>query len=189
VRLLPRAIEGADHLREVYIAAGRTDDHGHITFLGLAPGLYEAFGADGSTFLGELRLLAVQAQEADLHFQIPFLHGRVKLPDGEVARHLMVFVRMTNPGGREFGPFPSDAYRGNELLREQGTVFVPLLSFGSTFRVRFAAMEGGRAFEEDDWRTINDFALVSEELTVKVTEEKGWPVDVSLAPNPEYQQE
>lgn len=186
VRLLPRVIEAPEHIRQSYTASANTDDEGKAVFLGLAPGTYEAFGA-GSTLLGEVTVSADMSQQHELRFAIPFVFGTVALPDGSPCHNMTVFVRMTNQGGREFGPFPSDAFRDNPVLKTQGTVFVPLLSFGSTFHVQFAAMEGGKAYEDTDWVQSRHFPFITDELEFKVEEEKGWKVDLKLKPNPNYE--
>lgn len=186
VRLLPRLIDAPAHVRQSYTASATTDESGKTVFLGLAPGTYEAFGA-GSTLLGELTISEEKSQQHELRFAIPFVFGSVALPDSTVCRNMTVFVTMTNQGGREFGPFPSDGFKDNPRLKERGTVFVPLLSFGSTFRLQFAAMEGGKAYGDNEWVGIEHFPLITEEVEFKVDEEKGWKVDLKLKPNPDYE--
>jgi hypothetical protein len=65
-------------------------------------------------------------------------------------------------------------------------VFVPLLDFGSTFKLRFAAMTGGRAFTDDDWVEIENFNLLTDEFEIKIEDEKGYKVDMTLKANPDY---
>jgi hypothetical protein len=52
--------------------------------------------------------------------------------------------------------------------------------------VRFAAMTGGREFTDDDWVEIENFNLVTDELEFKIDAEKGYKVDLTLKPNPDY---
>jgi len=186
VNLLPLQIDVPPHLQQSYTASGMTQDDGVVRFMGLATGTYEVYGARGSTLLGQIEVTADKDQEHKVVFEIPFVYGQIKLEDGTVCKHVEVFVWMTNKAGQEFGPYPSDAFKDNPNLRETGTVFAPLLSNGSTFRIRFVAMEGGREFGLDDWVTIKDFPLATEDTVIKVDSEKAWKLDLTLKANPDY---
>jgi methionine-rich copper-binding protein CopC len=187
INLLPLRIDVPQHLQQSYTASGFTDDNGVVRFMGLATGSYEVYGARGSTFLGQLIVGPELKQAPQVKFEIPFAYGMVKLADGEPCKNLEVFVWITNKAGQEFGPYPSNAFKDNPALQKEGKVFVPLLSHGSTFRIKFAAMEGGRAFEDREWVTIKDFPLVTEAMVITVEEEKCWDVDLSLQSNPDFQ--
>lgn len=187
INLLPLRIDVPQHLQQSYTASGYTDDNGVVRFMGLATGSYEVYGARGSTFLGQLIVGPELKQAPQVKFEIPFAYGMVKLADGEPCKNLEVFVWITNKAGQEFGPYPSNAFKDNPALQKEGKVFVPLLSHGSTFRIKFAAMEGGRAFEDREWATIKDFPLVTEAMVITVEEEKCWDVDLSLQSNPDFQ--
>jgi hypothetical protein len=187
INLLPLRIDVPQHLQQSYTASGYTDDNGVVRFMGLATGSYEVYGARGSTFLGQLIVGPELKQAPQVKFEIPFAYGMVKLADGEPCKNLEVFVWITNKAGQEFGPYPSNAFKDNPALQKEGKVFVPLLSHGSTFRIKFAAMESGRAFEDREWVTIKDFPLVTEAMVITVEEEKCWDVDLSLQSNPDFQ--
>ncbi|MCC6465582.1 MAG: carboxypeptidase regulatory-like domain-containing protein [Planctomycetes bacterium] len=189
VQLLPKKIEAPAHIRQSYTAGGITGERGELRFIGLAPGKYEAYGARGSVLLGELEVTRAAAQTATLKFEIPFAVGTVKLADGTACRNLVVFIRMVNAEGREFGPFSSDAFRDNPVLREQGKVFVPLTQRGATFKLVFAAMEGGRAFKEEEWAGLSAFHLATDEVSFKVDSEEAFAVDLTLKANPQYKKE
>jgi hypothetical protein len=186
INLRPLLIDAPAHLADSYSAAGFTKDDGVVRFMGLAPGSYEAYGSRGSMFLGKVEVTAEKQQTLDLVFKLPFAHGNVKLEDGTVCKNLIVFVWITNKVGQEFGPYSSDAFKENPILQDKGTVFVPLTSFGSTFRLRFAGFEGGREFGEREWVRPSDFPLVTDDFIVKVDEEKGWKLDLTLKANTEY---
>ena len=118
---------------------------GHIfTYKFLANGTYEAFGASGAMFLGEISVDDQAKQQITLEFKIPFAYGSVKLPDREPCKNMVAFIKLVKSDGREYGPYRNDAFRDNPKLKERGMVFVPLLDYGSTFKLRFAAMTGGR---------------------------------------------
>lgn len=187
INLLPLQIDVPQHLQQSYTASGYTDDHGVVRFMGLATGSYEVYGARGSTFLGQIRIGPELQQAPQVKFEIPFAYGQVKLASGEVCKHLEVFVWITNKAGQEFGPYPSNAFKDNPVLQKDGYVFVPLLSHGSTFRIQFAAMEGGREFADREWVTIKDFPLVTEAMVVTVEDEKCWDVDLNLKANADYE--
>jgi hypothetical protein len=186
VNLIPQKLDVPEHLAQSYTASGITGNDGVVRFMGLATGTYEVYGSRGSSFLGVLTVGKDAMQVAAMKFEIPFATGKVKLASGEVCTNLVAFVWLTNAGGREFGPFGADAFKDNPLLKKAGTVFVPLLSKGSTFRIRFAAMANGRDFTEDEWIRPEHFELISDEMVIKVEEEKAWDVDLTLKPNPDY---
>jgi hypothetical protein len=186
VKLMPKKVDVPEHIHQSYSAGAITDADGRARFLGLASGTYEAFGASGSTFLGEVTVGKEAKQEQTMKWEIPFAYGTVKLPNGEVCRNLVVILTQTLPNGREFGPYRFDAFRDNPKLQEAGRVFVPLLSFGATFKLRFAAMADGGAITSRDWTGINDFPLVTDETEIKVDAEKGWKIEQTLKPNPDY---
>ncbi|MCA8913952.1 MAG: hypothetical protein KDB90_00970 [Planctomycetes bacterium] len=182
MNLLPRQIDVPQHLQQSYTASGYTDNDGIVRYMGLATGTYEVYGARGSVFLGQITVTKEQSQEQTVKFEIPFAFGTVKVGE-EVCKHMEVFVWITNKAGQSFGPYPSDAFKDNPTLQEKGTVFVPLLSRGSTFRLKFCAMEGGKEFSEDDWVRYTDFPLASEDLVITVDDEKCWDVDLTLKKN------
>lgn len=186
INLLPLQIDVPPHLQQSYTASGVTQNDGVIRFMGLATGTYEVYGSRGSMFLGKLVITEAQSQSASMIFEIPFAYGQIKLPDGELCRNLEVFVWLTNKAGQEFGPYPSSAFKDNPELQKVGTVFVPLLSHGSTFRFRFAAMADGAKFEDRDWVTIKDFLLATEDTVIEVDGEKAWEVKLDLKPNPDF---
>jgi hypothetical protein len=186
INLLPLKIDVPEHLAQSYTASGFTDDTGTVRFAGLATGTYEVYGARGSTMLGVLTVTKEQNQNATLKFEIPFAFGKVKLEGGEVCKNLMVFVWLTNSAGQTYGPFDSSAFKDNPNLQKDGKVFVPLLSKGSTFKLRFAAMDKGREFTEDEWITMEHFQLVTDEMVIKVDAEKAYELDLTLKPNPDY---
>lgn len=186
INLLPIQIDVPDHLQQSYTASGITQDDGVVRFMGLATGTYEVYGSRGSTFLGKLEVTKESVQETNVVFEIPFAYGKIKLANGEVCKHLEVFVWLTNKAGQEFGPYPSSAFKDNPILQKDGTVFVPLLSNGSTFRFRFAAMQDGKEFGDADWVKISDFPLATEDTVILVDSEKAWELDLKLAPNPNY---
>lgn len=187
INLLPLQIDVPQHLQQSYTASGYTDDNGVVRFMGLASGNYEVYGARGSTFLGQIKIGPELQQAPQVKFEIPFAYGQVKLENGEVCKNLEVFVWITNKAGQEFGPYPSNAFKDNPALQKDGYVFVPLLSRGSTFRIKFAAMEGGKEFTDQDWVTIKDFPLVTEAMVITVDEEKCWDVDLGLKANTDYE--
>lgn len=186
VRLMPKKIDVPEHIQQSYTAGGMVDQNGHVKFLGLAPGTYDAYGASGSTHLGEVTIKAEAKQEVALKWPIPFAYGNVKLANGTVCKNLVVFIWMVNPQGRQFGPYPVDAFKENPVLREKGMIFVPLLQHGFTFKLRFAAMEDGKAFTDKDWVRINDFPLVTDEVEFLIDGEKAYKVDQTLKVNPDF---
>jgi hypothetical protein len=186
IKLLPKKIDVPQHIQQTYSAGASTDADGVARFLGLADGTYEAFGASGTMFLGEISVGDKAKQQITLEFKIPFAYGSVKLPDGELCKNMVAFIKLVKSDGREYGPYRNDAFRDNPKLKERGMVFVPLLDYGSTFKVRFAAMTGGREFTDDDWVEIENFNLVTDELEFKIDAEKGYKVDLTLKPNPYY---
>ncbi|MBX3473209.1 MAG: hypothetical protein KF754_02420 [Planctomycetes bacterium] len=185
VQLLPKDVEVPAALKLSLNAGGVTDNHGRVKFLGLPRGTYEVYGARGSTLLGTISLTG-KTQAESLKFEIPFAFGTVKLEDGTVCRQLMAFVTLVNADDRTFGPYPTDAFRKNPVLREKGTVFVPLTQRGTTFKVRFAAFENGREFKDEDWMDLADFALATDEVIYKVETEEAWEVNLTLKANPAY---
>lgn len=185
VQLLPKSVEVPEALKLSLRASGLTDNEGKVRFVGLPKGTYEVYGAQGSNLLGVVSVTGA-AQSERLKFEIPFVTGKVKLADGTVCRNVMAFVTLINADGRSFGPYPSDAFRKNPLLAEKGTVFVPLTQRGVTFKVRYAAFEDGRAFKDEDWMNMGDFALVTDETSYKVETEEAWEIDQTLKPNPDY---
>lgn len=186
VRLMPKKIDVPEHLQQSYTAGGMVDENGFVHFLGLAAGTYDVYGASGSTHLGEVTVKAEAAQEVSLKWPIPFAYGTVKLADGSVCKNLHVFIWMVNPQGRQFGPYPVDAFKENAVLREKGMIFVPLLQHGFTFKLRFAAMDAGKAYTEKDWVRITDFPLVTDEVEFKIEGEKAHKVDLTLKANPDF---
>jgi hypothetical protein len=144
------------------------------------------YGARGSTFLGVVTVTSETTQAVTLTFEIPYAYGNVKLANGDVCKNLRVFVWMTNAGGQKYGPFDSDAFKDNPNLQKDGTVFVPLLSQGSTFTLRFAAMENGRAFTDSEWIKLEHFPLVTDEVVIKVDGEKAHKLELTLKANPDY---
>lgn len=186
VQLLPKDVQVPAALKLSLNAGGITDNAGSLKFVGLPKGTYEVYGARGSSLLGTIRVTGEPGQVETVKFEIPFAFGTVKLPDGSVAKRVMAFVTLVNADDRTFGPYPTDAFRNNPILREKGTVFVPLTQRGATFKVRFAAFENGREFKDEEWVTLNDFALVTEEVVFKVESEEAWEVNLSLKPNPDY---
>ncbi len=187
IKLLPKKIDVPQHIQQTYSAGASTDADGIARFLGLANGTYEAFGASGAMFLGEISVDDQAKQQITLEFKIPFAYGSVKLPDGELCKNMVAFIKLVKADGREYGPYRNDAFRDNPKLKERGMVFVPLLDYGSTFKLRFAAMTGGRAFTEDEWVEIENFNLVTDEIQIKVDDEKGFKIDLTLKANPDYQ--
>lgn len=186
INLVPVAIDVPEHLAQSYTAAGFTNDNGVVRFMGLASGEYEVYGARGSALMGKIKLTGEPAQECVLEYEIPFVTGKVKLENGEICTNLVLFQWITNQVGQKFGPYSQDAFMANPILQKDGTFFVPLLQKGSEFRLRFAAMEGGKAFEDADWTRITDFPLATEELTFKVEGETVWERELTLKPNPDY---
>ena len=186
MNLLPRQIDVPQHLQQSYTASGYTDNDGIVRYMGLATGTYEVYGARGSVFLGQITVTKEQVQEQTVKFEIPFAFGTVKVGE-EVCKHMEVFVWITNKAGQSFGPYPSDAFKDNPTLQEKGTVFVPLLSRGSTFRLKFCAREGGKEFSEDDWVRYTDFPLASDDLVITVDDEKCWDVDLTLKKNADFE--
>jgi hypothetical protein len=186
MNLLPIKIDVPQHLQQSYTASGYTGDDGVVRYMGLATGTYEVYGARGSMFLGQITVGKEQAQEQTVKFEIPFAFGQVKLADGTVCKNLEVFVWITNKAGQQYGPYPSDAFKDNPILRKAGTVFVPLLSRGSTFRLKFCAMKDGAEFGEDDWIRYTDFPLATEDMVITVDGEKCWDVDLTLKANPDF---
>jgi hypothetical protein len=187
VRMIPRQMDAPRHIRENYQVSAFTDEEGRVSFLGLPPGEYEVFVNEGTHMLGAVTVTSELAQEFQQSFPIPFVYGEVRLPDGELCHNLVVFVSLVNPSGREFGPFASDAFKDNARLQEQGKVLVPLLSMGSTFTLRFAAMEGGREINPREWSRLRHFPLATEPVEFKVEDETAWKVNLVLGPNPEYE--
>ncbi|MCC7508935.1 MAG: hypothetical protein IT464_06140 [Planctomycetes bacterium] len=186
VRLIPKKIDVPEHIQQTYTAGGMVDRDGNAQFLGLATGSYEVYGASGSTFLGNAVVTDAAKQDIVLKWAIPFAYGNVKLEGGGLCKNMVVFITMVNAAGREFGPYPSDAFKENPALQEKGMLFVPMLQFGSTFKLRFGAMEGGKAFTDDDWVRITDFPLATDEIEFKIDSEKGYKVDLTLKANPEF---
>ncbi|MCB9894438.1 MAG: hypothetical protein H6839_08310 [Planctomycetes bacterium] len=185
MNLLPRQLDVPQHLQQSYTASGYTGDDGVVRYMGLATGRYEVYGARGSVFLGEITVTKEALQQQTVKFEIPFAFGKVKLGE-DVCKHMEVFVWITNKAGQSFGPYPSDAFKDNPTLREKGTVFVPLLSRGSTFRLKFCAMEDGKEFGENDWVRYTDFPLATEDLVITVDDEKCWDVDLTLKKNADF---
>lgn len=185
VQLLPKDVDVPAALKLSLNASGLTDNNGRVRFQGLPKGSYEAYGARGTMLLGTIKVTGA-AQSENLKFEIPFVFGKIKLADGKDCKNVMAFVSLTNEEGRTFGPYPSDAFRNNPVLREKATVFVPLTQRGVTFKVRYAAFEDGREFKEDEWVNINDFALVTDETSYKVETEEAWEVNQTLKPNPDF---
>ena len=186
INLLPRNIDVPEHLSQSYTASGYTDNDGTVRFMGLATGTYEVYGARGSMFLGSITVGTEKMQTTSVKFEIPFAYGQIKLESGEVCKHIEVFVWITNKAGQQFGPYPSDAFKDNPVLQNAGNVFVPLLSAGSTFKLIFCAMEGGKAFTDDDWLRFSDFPLATEAMTVTVDGEKCWDIDLTFEKNPDF---
>lgn len=186
VTVLPRQLDAPEHLAPSYQAGTTTGYDGVAGFMGLAPGTYEVYGWRGEMFLGEIEVGEELRQSHTVHLEIPFAYGTIKLPDGEVCKNMVAWVWVTNKAGQSFGPFDHDAFRENPLLKDQGRVFVPLLSPGSTMRIKFAAMKEGREFTEDEWLKIEHFELVTDAFQVTVESEKAWELDMTLKENPNY---
>ena len=186
INLLPLKIDVPEHLAQSYTASGYTDDEGVVRFMGLATGTYEVYGARGSMFMGKIEVTDAAVQETVLEYEIPFATGQVKLPNGEVCKHMVLFKWIKNKVGQEFGPYSQDAFLANPALQKDGKVFVPPLQRDATFRLRLAAMEDGKAFEDADWMKIDDFPLVTDEIVIEVNDEKVWDLDLQLKPNPNY---
>jgi len=186
VQLLPKDVDVPSALKLSLNAGGVTDNNGRVQFIGLPRGTYEVYGARGSNLLGTITADGTKPQSEKVKFEIPFVVGKVKLPDGTVCKNLFAFVSLTNEEGRTFGPYPTDAFRKNPVLSEKGTVFVPLTQRNVTFKVRYAAMENGRVIKDEDFVTIDDFPLVTDETTYKVESEEAWEIDQTLKPNPNF---
>jgi hypothetical protein len=185
VQLLPRNVDVPDALKLSLEVAGATNNEGKVRFVGLPKGEYEVYGAGGSSLLGQLKV-EHSGQSAQFKYEIPFAFGKVKLESGELCRDMKVFISMTTAEGRTYDPYPTDPFYHNPALREKGSVFVPLLYRDVTFKLRFAAFENGRKFEETEYDQINNFPLVTEEKTIKVTTEDAWELDLTLKANPDY---
>lgn len=186
INLLPLKIDVPEHLQQSYTASGYTDNDGVVRFMGLATGTYEVYGARGSMFLGTINVTDKPVQETTLEYEIPFATGTVKLPNGEVCKHMILFQWIKNQVGQEFGPYAQDAFLENPSLQKDGRFFVPLLQRGAVFRLRFAAMEDGKAFEDGDWVKIHDFPLVTDEVVIEVNDENVFEYELELKPNPDY---
>lgn len=186
INLLPLKIDVPEHLQQSYTASGYTNDEGVARFMGLATGTYEVYGARGSMFMGTIDVTEELVQESVLEYEIPFATGQVKLPGGEVCKHMELFMWIKNSVGQEFGPYSRDAFLKNATLQKEGTIFVPLLQRGAVFRLRWAAMEDGKPFEDSDWMKIDDFPLVTDETVIEVDDEKMWELDLELKPNPNF---
>lgn len=186
VQLLPRDVDVPDALKLSLEVAGATSQEGKVRFIGLPKGLYEVYGAGGSSLLGQLKVER-SGQSAHFKYEIPFAFGKVKLESGELCREMKVFISMTAADGRSYDPFPTDPFYQNPVLREKGTVFVPLLYRDVTFKLRFAAFENGRKFEETEFSEIKNFPLVTEEKVIKVTGEEAWELDLTLKANPSFE--
>lgn len=185
VQLLPKDIDVPEALKASLTASGLTNNEGKVKFLGLPKGLYEAYGARGTMLLGTVKVTGEASQTAHLKFEIPFVFGTVTLPDGTLCKNVMAFVSV-KAEGRTMGPYPTDAFRKNPVLQEKGAVFVPLTQRGVTFQVRFAAFADGRAWRDEEWTTIDDFELVTDQTEYKIESEEAWEVNHTLKPNPNF---
>jgi hypothetical protein len=187
IKVVPRSIAVPPHVAQNYQVEAMVDPDGMVSFLGLIPGVYEVFAANGSMMLGAITVSDEMEQTHRMYFEIPFAYGSVYMPDGEKCHNLIAFVRSIQPDGRMSRTGRFDAFRDNPKLREQGTLFVPLLQFGVTYELRFAAMEGGREIEPREWSREEHFPLITEVVEITVDDEKGWKVELTLQPNPDYE--
>lgn len=191
IRFTPSKLNVPAHIQSNFTAGGYTDANGKVTFRGLADGEYEAYALMGEALLGTVKVSKEKAQAIQLKFKMPFAYGEVKLESGEVCKHMMAFVWLKNSEGREFGPFPNDAFKGSPSLREKGTFLVPLSVPGTknaSFRIVFVAFENGRAFTDDEWLKLSDFPLASDEYKLDVEMDK-FPVfktELKMKANPEF---
>ncbi len=185
VQLLPKDIDVPEALKASLTASGVTDNNGKVKFMGLPKGLYEAYGGRGTMLLGTVKVTGELSESAHLKFEIPFVFGTVKLPDGALCKNVMAFVTM-KAEGRTMSPYATDAFRKNPVLQEKGTVLVPLTRRGVTFLVQFAAFPDGRAWRDEDWASMEDFALITDQTEYKVDSEEAWEVNLTLKPNPNY---
>lgn len=184
VTLVPRKLDVERHLWDAYRVSGYTDDHGKITFRGLAKGSYDVFGWRGSATLGILNVTDESKQVITFDFKFPFAYGSIKYDSGEVCRHAIAFIKI-HKGDDVTPPNVNDAFQRNEVLRKRGTFLLSLPVKDVKYEIVMCAQPPGKEVG-NRWITQDDFQYISKAQFIQVDAIDAYKLDFTLTKNPNY---